>query len=120
MSEATAYAADMNIILTYYKCLDHQKDDHNPLEGGQARMLKRAFEKAKKLHPEKCGKIAECLEKISTLEQQDSRDIDALCNLSGEMLGEIFAWKQDFFAESLWEIGAGLGRFIYFMDAYED
>lgn len=36
------------------------------------------------------------------------------------MLGEIFAWKQDFFAENLWDIGAGLGRFIYFMDAYED
>ena len=120
MSDATAYAADMNMILTYYKCLDHQKDDHNPLEGGQAKLLKKAFEKAKMLHPEKCRKIAECLEKINALEQQDSRDIDALCNLSGEMLGEIFAWKKDCFAETLWEIGAGLGRFIYFMDAYED
>lgn len=120
MSEATAYAADMNIILTYYKCLDHLKDDHNPLEGTQAGLLKKAFQKARKLHPEKCGIIAGCLEKISSLEKEDSRDIDALCNLSGEMLGEIFAWKRDAFAEPLWEIGAGLGRFIYFMDAYED
>ena len=120
MSEAAAYAADMNIILTYYKCLDHQKDDKNPVEGAQAKLLKKGFEKAKRLHPEKCEKIASCLQKITALEEADSRDIDALCNLSGEMLGEIFAWKNDFFAENLWDIGAGLGRFIYFMDAYED
>lgn len=120
LSEATFYAADMNILLTYYKCLDHQQDDHNPLEGGQARLMKAAFERARGLHPEKCERIADCLMRIGELEKRNSRDIDALCNLSGEMLGEVFAWKKDPFAETLWEVGAGLGRFVYFMDAYED
>ena len=37
------------------------------------------------------------------------------------MLGELFRWQRaDFWAESLYRVGDGLGRFIYMMDAYDD
>ena len=36
------------------------------------------------------------------------------------MLGQIFAARDDFWSENLNQIGDGLGRFIYLMDAYDD
>lgn len=120
LTDATDYAADMNLLLAYYKCLDNQKDDHDPIQGAQARLMEKAFMKIQEKYPEKTQRMRGALEEIGRLEQNDSRDVDALCNLSGRMLGEIFAWKNDAWAPMLWEIGAGLGRFIYFMDAYED
>lgn len=120
ISRATEYAADMNLLLAYYKCLDNQADDHNPLQGGQARLLEKGFHRIEAMYPAKCSVIARCLQEITALEKQNTVDVDALCNRSGEMLAEVFDWKGDSFSPLLREIGAGLGRFVYFMDAYED
>ena len=118
--EMTDYAADMNLLLAYYKCLDNSKDDHDPIQSTRAKMLAKGFRHVKKLYPKKCELISEYLERIGVMEDQKSTNVDALCNLSGLMLGEIFAWHEDHWADTLRETGAGLGRFIYFMDAYED
>ena len=117
---ALSYAAAMNILLTYHKLKDNQADEHNSLYGAGAGMIKHAYKKIQAAYPEKCAFVEKCLDDIGKLEKQKSRDVDALCNLSGEMLGEIFAWRQDAWAPFLRLIGQGLGRFIYFMDAYED
>jgi len=117
---ALSYAAAMNILLTYYKLKDNQQDEHNPLYGAGASMIRHAYKKVQYAYPEKCRRVEDCLEKIAELEKKKQRDVDALCNLSGEMLGEIFAWRQDAWEPFLRLMGQGLGRFIYFMDAYED
>lgn len=119
-NSALSYAAGMNILLTYHKLKDNQADDHSMLSGAGAGLLKRACRRVEKAYPEKCERVAEYLRQISHLEKQGSRDVDALCNLSGGMLGEIFAWKDDAWAPLMRSMGEGLGRFIYFMDAYED
>lgn len=119
-TEATAYAADMNILLSYYKCLDHKNDDHDPAQGAQARLLERGFHRVRRAYPEKCDLVGDCLERIGVLEDQKSTNVDALCNLTGQMLGEVFVWRDDHWAQTLRDIGSGLGRFVYFMDAYED
>ena len=120
ISSATEYAADMNIILAYFKCLDDVQDEDNL--GGRVgeHALKKAYEKVQSRYPQRCEVIRQCLEKISALEKEDSEDIDALANLSGQMLSETFVWRDDVFAQHLRGIGQALGRFIYLMDAYED
>ena len=45
---------------------------------------------------------------------------DRLANLTGEMLGSLYRWREDEWADSLEKIGQSLGRFIYLMDAYDD
>ncbi len=40
--------------------------------------------------------------------------------LTGEALGEIYAYKDDIWSEDLRQLGLYLGKFIYLMDAYED
>ena len=119
-NEFMDYAADMNILLSYYKCLDHMQDDHSPVGAAQARLLKNSFKKVKRLYPKKAEVTLDCLERIGVLEDSHSANVDALCNLTGRMLGEIFVCRDDHWADTLRKVGEGLGRFIYLMDAYED
>lgn len=47
-------------------------------------------------------------------------DPDAAAREFGRMLGRLFAHNQGFWAEAMEELGRGLGRFIYLMDAAVD
>ena len=120
MSSATEYAADMNILLAYFKCLDDVRDEGS-LRGrtGEA-ALRRAYKQVQARYPQHCDNVRLCLEKIAALEKENSGDIDAVANLSGQMLAQTFAWREDVFTPHLRAIGAALGKFIYLMDAYED
>ena len=45
---------------------------------------------------------------------------DAAADAFGALMGELFAYKTDRWADGLRRMGAALGRFIYMMDAYAD
>lgn len=119
-SAATEYAADMNILLAYYKCQDDVQDE-GTLRGRAGRAaLRSAFARVQKAYPRQCGAVEKSLSELRTLEGQDSPDLDALARKSGDMLGACFVWREDVFAPSLYDMGAALGQFIYLMDAHED
>ena len=120
LSDAARYAADMNILLSYFKCLDNEADEKNPAGALKTALLRRAFGTVQAKYPEKCAFVKDCLDKISALERQNSLDVDGLCRLSGDMLGEIFVWKKDIWQDALRQVGQGLGQFVYLMDAFED
>ncbi|MBQ9300545.1 MAG: hypothetical protein IJ214_08535 [Clostridia bacterium] len=120
LQAAAEYAADMNIILAYYKCMDDAQDEGS-LRGRAGRVaLQKAFEQAAERWPTQSGTVQASLERLAALERQESNDLDALARLAGDMLGACFPWKQDAFAPYLRDMGAALGRFVYLMDAYED
>ena len=115
------YAADMNVALAYHKCLDNWLDDHNILSRSEALLLKRAYARIAGQYPEKCLAIERWLDEIHQIEAEKQSGLDAPVNSTGRMLGELFRWQRaDFWAESLYRVGDGLGRFIYMMDAYDD
>lgn len=114
------YAADMNLALAYHKCKDNWLDDRNILSAGEAALLRRGYKKVARLYPDKCAAIERWLDEIHLIEQKNVCSIDAPVNSTGNMLGELFCWRDDFWSESLRRIGEGLGRFIYLMDAYDD
>ena len=60
------------------------------------------------------------MEGLARAEEQNETNIDLVSGLTGEMLGEIFAWKEDEWYTELKNLGFYLGKFIYLMDAYED
>lgn len=119
VTPAMEYAVDMNIALFYHKCADNWKDDRNPMYAAAKLALAGAYRRVSELHPEKCRCIEEWMREIGEIEVRDG-EIDPPMNLTGRMLGELFNWKDDFWAEELRRMGDGLGRFIYFMDAYDD
>lgn len=121
VSEVAKYCADMNIALSYHKCMDNWMDERSLISRSEAALLEKSYRKVQQKYPEKCRKIEECLKQIAELEKQDDDSIDGVANLTGEMLGEIYRYREaDYWADSLTQMGQAMGRFIYLMDAYED
>ncbi len=116
----TSYAADMNLILSYYKCIDDWKDERKKKAYINARLLRHKLGTIKNRYPEKTALIANRLHQLSALEKQNELDLDKMAGLFGKIMAEIFAYKQDEWENSLRKLGFFLGKFIYLMDAFED
>ena len=114
------YAADLNIALSYHKCLDNWADDKNPAAAAGAKLLERHYRAVSARRPEKCAAIEAWLKRQGEIEREGTMDVDLCANLTGSLLGELYAWKDDEWSEGLRAMGESMGRFIYFMDAYED
>ena len=119
-NEITQYAADMNIVLSYYKCLDDWTDEYKKKAWINSRLLRSKVKQIEKTYPEKVKLIRDMLAQISSCEKANEQDLDKMAGLFGEIMAEIFVWKQDIWKDSLHRMGFFLGKFIYLMDAYED
>ncbi|MCD8384431.1 MAG: DUF5685 family protein [Clostridiales bacterium] len=119
-SEFTDYAADMNVALAYYNCLDDWQDDHSPSGLAVAQVLKGRYPDIKQRWPRQCDSIENGLERLSALEREKSPDLDAVCRAFGDLMGELFVLREDRWADDLREMGGKLGQFIYLMDAVLD
>jgi hypothetical protein len=115
------YVADMNVALAYHKCLDNWRDDKSLLSAGEGALLKKAYRKVEADWPDHCAAIEAWLKEIHDIEDRQLNEIDPPVNATGRLLGELFAYPgDDTWSETLRAVGDGLGRFIYFMDAYDD
>jgi len=119
-NEITAYAADMNVLLSYYNMMDDWEDEKKRLSLAGANVLKKDVRKLQEKYPRQSKAIEEYLVKLKQCEKENSRDLDRASSDTGILFGEIFVWKQDHWEETLRRIGFGIGKYIYLMDAYED
>ena len=117
----SGYAADVGIMLAYYKAEDDWKDDRNLIKHAAAGILRKRFEEASAGLPRQSTVIKEQLERISAMEEARSGDVDALCNAFGKLLGEMFVYdNDDYWARYLREFGEAVGRYLYLLDAVVD
>lgn len=114
------YAADMNVLLTWYKCMDDWQDERKVSRFFFARLLNGKRKKIRKLYPEKADRIGGLLEELRKLEQEESCDIDKTAGFFGEIMAELFVCRKDQWEGKLRRMGFFFGKFIYLMDAYED
>ncbi|MDO4648761.1 MAG: DUF5685 family protein [Eubacteriales bacterium] len=119
-NEATEYAADMNLLLTYYKCKDDWNDEKKVHSAGYGALLKQSVRRIEEAYPEKAENIRRFYEDTLELEKKKEGNLDELAGASGRMLGEVLAWKKDEWESSLRKVGFYLGKFIYLLDAYDD
>lgn len=119
-NEISDYCADMCVFLSYYKALDNWKDDHTLKAWLAKTVLKGKANKVSSLYNEKTDYIIKKLQELTELEKNDDEPVDKVANLFGEIMGEVFMYKDDFWKEELYKIGFFLGKFIYILDAYED
>ncbi len=119
-NEYIRYAADMNVVLAYYKCIDDQ-DDEGSLA---AKMMAGVFEKAlpgiRKRYPRQCEAVESCIEKLGQLEKEGCDNPDEVAGCFGQLMGQLFVYREDLWAETLYRMGFALGRFIYLADAAVD
>lgn len=114
------YAVDLNVALAYHKCADNWQDDKNPAFAAAKAALSGAYKKACAYQPEKCGAIETWMKDIREFEKSERLELDPPMNMTGHMMGTLFRYRDDFWSDALYRMGEGLGRFIYFMDAYDD
>ena len=144
----TDYAADLSVALAYHKVLDDIADDGDLKARAAERLLAGAYERARTRIPEQCAEIERAMAAIRTIEEAGRSNEDALSGGAGtacdspfsadatdtvlafdpdaaahefgRMLGRLFTHNQGFWAKTMEELGRGLGRFIYLMDAAVD
>lgn len=144
----TDYAADLSVALAYHKVLDDIADDGDLKARAAERLLAGAYERARTRIPEQCAEIERAMAAIRAIEGAERNntpalsdstetacvsplsadatdtvlafDPDAAAHEFGRMLGRLFAHNQGFWTEAMEELGRGLGRFIYLMDAAVD
>lgn len=119
-NEITEYAADMNVFLAYYKCMDDWKDERKFPQLAMAKLLERDDRKAETAFETKTARVIKLLEKLSAMEKAGEKDLDKMAGCFGRIMEEIFAYKEDAWEVGLRRMGFYLGKFIYIMDAYED
>lgn len=120
VNEITEYAASMNVLLTYYKLEDNYNDDKGIKDILAYNIYKGNFKKAYNKYPEKANYIKKQLDTLQSLEKNKSNNIDAVSNTFGNIMGEIFAYKEDNYENDLRTVGFNIGKYIYTLDAYED
>lgn len=119
-NEITDYIADMNLFLSYLKCVDDWKDEKKISRKLYSFLISRKINKIRKLYPEKTNKLENILKASREYEAKNEYDIDKIAAYSGELMAQIFLYKEDEWREPLYKMGFFLGKYIYLMDAYED
>ncbi|MCI8995906.1 MAG: hypothetical protein HFI31_05540 [Lachnospiraceae bacterium] len=116
----TDYAADMNVLLSYYKCMDDWWDDRKVSRLVYGKLLKKPCGVVEKQYAHKLDRIQKFMREIWEGEAQGEKNLDEMAGRFGGVMEEIFAWNSDEWEPSLRKIGFYLGKFIYLVDAYED
>ena len=120
INEATGYAADMNVVLAYHNLVDDWKDDKAYTKKAFVKMLDKDYARIAKRYPRQVMALEEFMRRTEEMEKNHETNLDVAAGLTGEMLGEIFCWREDEWAEEMRSMGFYIGKFIYIMDAYED
>lgn len=116
----TEYAADMNTLFAYYKCLDDWEDERKIWKLAYGKLLEGKSGELKEIYAEKVKNINLLMHNFSEAEKSGHADIDTLAGLFGRVMAEIVAFREDEWSENLRTLGFFLGKFIYLCDAYED
>ena len=119
-NEITDYAAEMNVILAYYNLIDDWKDDNSYPKKAFAKMLQGDYTRIMQKYPRQVQAVENYMSRMEEIERRRETNLDIAAGVTGEMLGEIFCWREDEWARELRTMGFYMGKFIYLMDACED
>ena len=124
VSACTEYAADMTVLLSYYKSLDDGNDDRRRSAHLINRMLARPLAQVRERWPRQADALARCLDAVGEVERRQKAGgqtaPDEAANWFGLGFGELFAWGDEAWFDELAAFGRELGRFVYLMDAAVD
>ena len=114
------YAADMNVALSYYNSLDDWQDDGKHSARVMAEVFSKHLPEIEARYPRQCRAIRDCIARLSELERRNCANPDEPAACFGQLMGELFTYEEDLWADTLRQMGQALGRFIYLLDAALD
>jgi hypothetical protein len=123
-SEILDYAADINIMLAYYKLDDDFRDDKSVKSAAFMGMLGTAFKKAIARNPAKGKIIKERLNELSKIESSDCSSIDEAAEPFAKLTEEIFVYEPICSTGNREKLirwfGYNIGKWIYTIDGFDD
>lgn len=119
-NQITEYAADMNIVLTYFHFADDWQDEKSKIGLTGIRLLHKTYLEIQEQYPDKCRKIQRCLQRLRAAEKRGENNIDLVSRYFGELMAELLLYKEDVWKPTLKKVGFYLGKYIYILDAYDD
>ncbi|WP_027399316.1 DUF5685 family protein [Anaerovorax odorimutans] len=128
-NKAIDYAADLMLILAYFKLKDDFKDEKKITAALGSVLMKSSFKKILKNRSEKCNITKERLTELSILEKDNCDNIDPAAEPFAKLMEEVFD-GESIFAEdkendenvrlAFRKMGYHLGKWIYLIDAFDD
>ena len=114
------YAADMNVVLGYYNCLDDWEDDGKYSAKLLAGQFGKHLPEIEERYPRQCRAVEDCIRQLSQLEKTGCANPDEPASCFGQLMAELLTYEEDLWAGTLRQMGFYLGRFIYLLDAALD
>ena len=117
-------AADINVILTYYKLIDNWMDEKHLPSYAAKQLFSKGYFKAAKGNPKIDSIIKGALEIQSKLEQEKCSSIDEAAEPTAVMIRDILLYGCEAADRKVkrameW-LGYNIGKWIYTIDAYDD
>ena len=119
-TETDGFAAAMNLLLYYYKCLDDYRDENRKSAFRKAEKLLSHVESIRKEFPQQTAVIEGQLAALGEYELHNELNPDLPANCFGLLMARLFEIDGLPQPEDLKAFGYHLGRFIYLMDACMD
>ena len=119
-SDASDYAADLNVMLALLKAEDDWLDERRPVKMLEAGLLRRAAAEAAERAPRQWEAMQDCMARLREIERRRDPSPDAGANAFGDLMAALFVWKDDRWESTLRRMGRSLGQFIYLLDAVID
>ena len=120
----TDYAADIMLMLAWFKAKDDVNDDGSAKAKAASVMFRSSFNKARSKHPAVADEMKELLDKLSALENDKCESLDQVSDCFGRILEILLAGGGEERSETetriLRRFGYHLGKWIYLVDAYDD
>lgn len=134
---AIDYAADVMLILAWYKLLDDAKDEGRLYAKAAIPALKGIFKKLRARHPALCEETEKHLARLSALEKEKCPRLDMAAEAFSKIMETIFregfktvsqngsgsagdSLPGENFGETFASIGYHLGKWVYLIDAADD
>lgn len=114
------YIADMNVLMSYYKCMDDWEDNRNPYKLMFGKLLEGKACDRPRIYQDKIKTINILMHDLKIAELENKQEIDTMAGLFGNVMSNIVSCREDEWTETLQRLGFYLGKFIYLLDAYED
>ena len=119
-NEYIRYCAQMNVALGYYNALDDYEDEGHLRAKWMAGVFGKELDGVKTRYPRQCEAIERCIHRLNRLEKENCSNPDLPAGCFGELLGELFVYREDLWESALRQTGDALGRYIYLADAAMD
>jgi len=128
-SDEIDYAADILLMLAYFKLKDDYQDEKKLKSAIGAGFMKGVFHKLRKIKEEKAIIVQDKLIELTELEKEKCASIDQSAEPFAKLMEEVFDSSDSFnngyntdieCKKNYRRIGYHLGKWIYLIDAYDD